>query len=169
MLILGLDPGSRCTGYGLIVAQGQRLRWVEGGVWKLRGDNPLHVRLRILHGHLEGLLERVGPEAVAMEECFMGRHARAALVLGHARGALMVAAMASGASFHEYAPRLVKQAVTGAGGASKHQVQMMVRHLVAGTPATLSEDGADALAVAVCHAHRIGCPATAVRMRVSAS
>jgi crossover junction endodeoxyribonuclease RuvC len=89
-----------------------------------------------------------------MEECFVGRYARAALVLGHARGALMVAVLSERLPLFEYAPREIKMAVTGSGGAHKKQIQAMVPRLVAGLPRRVSADEADALAVAVCHAHR---------------
>jgi len=154
MIIVGLDPGSLRTGYAVVAATGSRLTWLDGGTWRPRAGEPLGQRLQLLHGALGELLARVQPDAVAMEACFMGRHARAALVLGHARGALMVAALARGVGLFEYAPRLVKLAVTGNGGASKEQVQTMVRRLVAGTPEDLGPDTADALAVAICHTHR---------------
>jgi crossover junction endodeoxyribonuclease RuvC len=154
MIIVGLDPGSLRTGYAVVAAEGSRLTWLDGGTWRPRAGEALGRRLQLLHSALGELLARVRPDAVAMEECFMGRHARAALVLGHARGALMVAALARDVELFEYAPRLVKLAVTGTGGASKEQVQAMVPRLAAGTPAGLGADAADALAVAICHAHR---------------
>jgi crossover junction endodeoxyribonuclease RuvC len=154
MTIVGLDPGSLRTGYAVVAAGGSRLTWLDGGTWRPRAGEALGPRLQMLHGALDELLARVRPDAVAMEECFMGRYARAALVLGHARGALMVATLARGVTLFEYAPRLVKLAVTGTGGASKEQVQAMVMRLVGGTPAGLGADAADALAVAICHAHR---------------
>ncbi len=154
MIIVGLDPGSLRTGYAVVAAAGSRLTWLDGGTWRPRASDALGRRLQMLHGALAELLARAQPDAVAMEECFMGRHARAALVLGHARGALMVAALERGVGLFEYAPRLVKLAVTGAGGASKEQVQAMVVRLVGSAPSGLGPDAADALAVAICHAHR---------------
>lgn len=154
MVIIGLDPGSLRTGYAVIAVRGSRLQWLEGGTWRAPRGEALARRLLVFHRALDDLLARTRPDALAMEECFMGRHARAALVLGHARGALMTAAIARGVHLFEYAPRLIKLAATGTGGASKPQVQTMVRRLVAGTPDELAEDTADALAVAICHAHR---------------
>ena len=153
MVIVGLDPGSLRTGYAVIATQGSRLQWLEGGTWRAPRGETLSRRLLVLHRALDDLLARARPDALAMEECFMGRHARAALVLGHARGALMTAALARGVCLFEYAPRLIKLAATGTGGASKVQVQAMVRRLVAGTPGELAEDAADALAVAIADAH----------------
>lgn len=154
MVIVGLDPGSLCTGYAVIATEGLRIRRLDGGTLKPPRGEKLSVRLWMLHEGLRDLLRRVNPDALAIEECFMGRHARAALVLGHARGALMVAAMSADVPLFEYAPRLVKMAATGVGGASKEQIQAMMPHLVEGVPERLSPDEADALAVAVCHAHR---------------
>lgn len=154
MIILGIDPGSQITGYGFIRATGASLSWLGSGVLRPLRGAPLPSRLRELHDGLAALLDERRPDVVALEECFMGRHARAALVLGHARGALMVAALARDIPLAEYAPRLVKQAVTGVGSAGKHQIQAMVPRLLAAAPAEVGPDEADALAVAICHAHR---------------
>ena len=156
MVIMGLDPGSRRTGYGVLTARGSDLRLVETGVIAPRRSASLGERLLVLHDGLAERLERLRPDVVALEESFVGRHARAALILGHARGSLIVAVLAAGLPLHEYAPRLVKLAATGSGRASKEQIQAMVPRLVAGVPEALSADEADALAVAICHAHRLG-------------
>jgi crossover junction endodeoxyribonuclease RuvC len=153
--ILGLDPGSISTGFGLIVAEPGRMRWIAGGVIRPPRGLPLSERLWVLHAGLTQVLHAQRPDLVALEESFVGRHARSALVLGHARGALIVAALAQGVPVAEYAPRLVKLAVTGTGGASKEQVQIMVSRLLEGAPAGIGFDEADALAVAICHAHRL--------------
>ncbi|MCK4304343.1 MAG: crossover junction endodeoxyribonuclease RuvC [Candidatus Eisenbacteria sp.] len=155
MVIVGVDPGSLCTGYGVIAAENARIRWLDAGVIKAPRSKELSVRLLKLHDGLLGVVQRWSPDAIAMEECFMGRYARAALVLGHARGALMIAALTERVPLFEYAPRLVKMASTGAGSASKEQVQAMVPHLIEGAPQGLLPDEADALAVAVCHVHRM--------------
>jgi len=155
MVILGLDPGSVRTGYGVIAVEGARLRWLGSGVLRPPRGEHLTVRLLALYEGLREVLREVRPQVAALEESFMGRHARAALVLGHARGALIVAVLAEQVPIFEYAPRLVKLAATGIGSASKEQVRTMVGHLVVGTPEKLSLDESDALAVAVCHAHRM--------------
>jgi crossover junction endodeoxyribonuclease RuvC len=154
MLILGLDPGSICTGYGLIDAVPGRARYCGSGRLRPRRGEDLPHRLLCLNRALRDLLGELRPEAVALEEAFVGQHARPALVLGHARGALILCVLEAGLPLFEYAPRLVKLAATGAGGADKSQVQTMVRHLLEGVPDRLSPDEADALAVALCHAHR---------------
>jgi crossover junction endodeoxyribonuclease RuvC len=155
MLILGLDPGSQCTGYGLIDAQPGRTRWCRGGRLRPRRGDDLPHRLLALSEGLRGVLQEIRPDAVALEQAFVGPHARPALVLGHARGALIVSVLAERIPLFEYAPRLVKLSVTGHGGATKAQVQTMVRHLLEGAPARLTPDEADALAVALCHVHRV--------------
>jgi crossover junction endodeoxyribonuclease RuvC len=155
MLVLGLDPGSLCTGYGLIAVEAGRLRWCASGVIRPPREQPLAQRLLALHTGLRAVLEERRPDVVALEESFVGRHARTALVLGHARGALIVASLGAGVPVAEYAPRLVKLAVTGVGGAAKEQVHAMVCRLLEGAPAKLTFDESDALAIAVCHAHRL--------------
>ncbi|MBD3335808.1 MAG: crossover junction endodeoxyribonuclease RuvC [Candidatus Eisenbacteria bacterium] len=154
MRIMGLDPGSLRTGYGIIVGESGRLRCATCGVLRPARGAPLSERLWTLHRGLTALLQEEPLDAIALEEAFIGRHPRPALVLGHARGALIVAALARGIPVYEYAPRRIKQSVTGVGGASKQQVQQMIGHLVTGLPVTISLDEADAIAVAVCHAHR---------------
>jgi len=155
MIIIGLDPGSICTGYAAVAADGMRLCWIGGGVLRPPRGAPLSARLLSLYQGLQGVLREIRPHEVALEEAFVGRHARPALVLGHARGALIVASMALDLPVFEYAPRLIKLAATGMGGASKDQVQTMVRHLVAEVPPRLPADASDALAAAICHAHRM--------------
>ncbi len=157
MIILGIDPGSLCTGYGVVRVAGSRISYVEGGVLRPSRGLDLSARLTKLHDGLAEIIRRTQPDAAALEECFMGRYARAALVLGHARGALIVAAATARVPVHEYAPRLVKLAATGTGGASKEQIMAMIPRIVAGAPAKPGSDEADALAVAVCHAHRGPC------------
>jgi len=167
MLILGLDPGSVCTGYGLIDASLSRLVWRASGMLRPPRGRPLPERLHYLHAGLQRILDDVHPQAVALEESFVGEHSRSALVLGQARGALIVAVMAAGLPLFEYAPRLVKLAVTGAGGAGKEQVRTMIDRLLEGVPRGLPLDVTDALALAVCHAHRCAEPCGVARTGVA--
>lgn len=147
MRILGLDPGSRITGVGII--DGERLVHAES----LRlGDGPMPERLGRIFIELSALIERFRPEFVAVETVFMSRNAQAAIKLGQARGAAVCAAVASGLEVHEYAPRAIKQAIVGRGGAAKEQVQHMIRVLLKLETAP-AEDASDALAVALCHLH----------------
>ncbi|TVS11306.1 MAG: crossover junction endodeoxyribonuclease RuvC [Wenzhouxiangella sp.] len=147
MRIIGLDPGSRITGIGII--DGERLVHAES----LRlGDGPMPERLGRIFVGVQDLIERFEPDIAAVESVFMSRNPQAAIKLGQARGAAICALVAAGLEVHEYAPRAIKQAVVGRGGAAKEQVQHMTRILLklAETPA---EDAADALAVALCHLH----------------
>ena len=152
MRILGIDPGSRTTGYGVVDADGAAIRCVECGVLAASAGLPLARRLgEMLRGLLE-VLEELRPDVAAVEDVFHAVNARSALALGQARGVALAAASMSGLAVHAYAPSVVKKAVTGRGRASKEQVGRMVRLLV-GLKREPRVDAADALAVAVAHAH----------------
>src|SRR6056297_2805763 len=147
MRIIGLDPGSRITGVGII--DGEVLVHAES---VRLGSGPMPERLGLIFSRVQGLIERFEPDIAAVETVFMSRNPQAAIKLGQARGAAVCAAVACGLEVSEYAPRAIKQAIVGRGGAGKEQVQHMIRVLLklAETPA---EDAADALAVALCHLH----------------
>lgn len=151
MRILGVDPGSRTTGFGLIDAVVGTNRFVAAGVIRT-GEVGLAERLHAIFSGLATLIDRQRPEVFAVEQVFVHRNAAAALKLGQARGAALCAAASRGLAVHEYAPRTVKQAIAGVGSADKVQVQYMVRVLLQ-LRAALAEDAADALAVALCHSH----------------
>jgi crossover junction endodeoxyribonuclease RuvC len=148
--ILGIDPGSLVTGYGLIEATGQQARHVASGCIRTPAGE-LTRRLGVIYAGVAELVAGYAPEEIAVERVFVSRNAGSALKLGQARGAALCATLSGGASIHEYAPRAIKQAVVGYGGADKHQVQQMVKLLLA-LDATPQADAADALAVALCHA-----------------
>ena len=150
-IILGIDPGSRVTGYGLINAVGNKLEYVGCGCIRTQTQD-FPQRLQIIHAELVKVIERFSPQQSAVEEVFMGRNASAALKLGHARGAAMVACLSNQLPLAEYSARKVKQAVVGHGAADKAQVQHMVKALLSISD-NIAEDAADALAVAICHAH----------------
>jgi crossover junction endodeoxyribonuclease RuvC len=147
MRIIGLDPGSRITGVGII--DGETLVHAES---VRLGSGPMPERLGAIFSRVQGLIECFQPEIAAVETVFMSRNPQAAIKLGQARGAAVCAAVASGLEVHEYAPRAIKQAIVGRGGAGKEQVQHMIRVLLKLTE-TPAEDAADALAVALCHLH----------------
>jgi crossover junction endodeoxyribonuclease RuvC len=151
MKILGIDPGSRRTGYGIIEVRGNQAVHVESGVINA-GDGEFTKRLGTIFSGLTDLIQTHRPDEVAVESVFVSHNASSALKLGQARGAAICAAIASGLSVSEYAPRAIKQAMVGKGGADKKQVQHMVCVLLSHTGA-LAEDAADALAVALCHQH----------------
>jgi len=150
-LILGIDPGSRRTGFGIINRVAGRNEYVTSGVIRLR-DRELPARLRVIYDSITELVEQYGPTQLAIEQVFMARGAGSALKLGQARGAAIVACAAHGLEVAEYSARQIKQAVVGTGAADKAQVQHMVRVLLK-LPAAPGEDAADALAAALCHAH----------------
>ena len=151
--IIGIDPGSRVTGYGVIDTDRGRLYFVACGVVKTTPDYPFANRLNEIFEGLNQVIQVHGPAVAAIEEVFLATNPRSALKLGHARGAAVVAAMQNGLSVHDYSPRAIKQAVVGYGQAEKEQVQHMVQVLLelSGRP---SPDAADALAVAICHANQ---------------
>lgn len=148
--ILGLDPSLSRTGWGLIEAEGNRLAHIAHGAIPTRSTEPLPQRLRALHGALCGVLAAHTPDEAAVEEVFVNRNAQSTLKLGQARGVALLAA--SSVPVFEHATRLVKKAVTGTGAAEKAQVAAMVTRLLPGC-GPLGEDEADALAVAIAHAH----------------
>ena len=152
MKILGIDPGSRTTGYGLIETQGNRLRHIDNGIIAMPATAALADRLKTIYDGVARIIGEFAPEAVAIEQVFLAKNPHAALVLGHARGAAMLAAVNAGLAVHEYSALQVKSAVVGYGRAGKPQVQQMVKALL-NLPEIAQEDAADALGVAICHAH----------------
>ena len=152
MRILGIDPGSRITGYGIIESQGNRLRHIDNGIIATNSTAPLATRLQAIYDGIARVIAEFTPEAMAIEQVFLAKNPHAALVLGHARGTAMVAAVNSGLPVHEYSALQVKSAVVGYGRAGKPQVQQMVKALL-NLPEIAQEDAADALGVAICHAH----------------
>jgi crossover junction endodeoxyribonuclease RuvC len=151
-ILLGLDPGLRFTGWGLIEADGNRLRHIADGVIGTDSATPVPIRLKVLHDALADLLARHRPAEAAVEETYVNRNGAATLKLGYARGVVLLAPALAGVPVTEYAAKTVKMAVVGTGGADKHQVQVMVRRLLPGAGIGRA-DAADALAVAICHAH----------------
>lgn len=150
-VILGVDPGSRVTGFGLIRVDGTRLQYISSGCIKL-GEEEQPQRLKRIFECLGEIIEEHEPTEVAVEQVFMAKSAGSALKLGQARGAAIVAAVTRGLQVFEYSARRIKQSVVGTGAADKEQVQHMVRVLLK-LPATPQADAADALAAALCHAH----------------
>jgi crossover junction endodeoxyribonuclease RuvC len=152
MRVLGLDPGLRHTGWGVIDVAGNRLSHVADGVVHAPTNLPLAERLVALFRQLTAVLERFRPDEAAVEESFVNKNAASTLKLGVARGVVLLVPAERGVPVAEYSANLVKKSVVGAGHAEKAQVQMMVRRLLPGC-AIVEADAADALAVAICHAH----------------
>lgn len=150
--LMGIDPGLRFTGWGVIDVTGNRLRHVADGVIATDSAESVPSRLKVLHDALVMLFQEHRPDEAAVEETYVNRNGAATLKLGYARGVALLAPALVGIPISEYGAKSVKLAVVGTGGASKDQVGMMVRRLLPG--ATLRRaDAADALAVAICHAH----------------
>ena len=152
MLILGLDPSLSCTGWGVVAKSGNRLTHIANGQVKTDPQAPLAERLVTLDRELTDVIARLRPDVGAVEEVFVNKNPQSTLKLGHARGVCLLAVARAGLPVHEYATRLVKKALVGTGAAEKAQVQAMLKVLLPGvTPA--GADAADALAVAITHAH----------------
>ena len=152
MKILGVDPGSRITGYGIINHEGNRLIHVDNGAIHTDSNKGLPARLEKIYAALSDVIAQYRPDAVAIENIFFATNVQSALKLGQARGAAIVAGVNAGLPVFEYTALQVKQAVVGHGRASKDQVQKMLKVLL-NLPEVAQEDASDALAVAVCHAH----------------
>lgn len=167
MIVLGIDPGTAVTGYGVVSrARDGLLSLVECGVIRTSSRAPLATRLREIHNGVCEVVQRHRPDAVAVEGVFYGKNVRTAVVLGHARGAIMVAAALQNLDVAEYPPSEVKSAVVGAGRATKDQVGFMVQRLLRLREAPKPHDAADGVAVALCHHFRAGGPAAGARLRV---
>jgi len=157
--VLGIDPGSETTGWGVIDGDARRYRLVEFGTLKARARERFAARLLKISDGVEGLIEKFRPDVCAVEEAFFAVNAKTALKLGQVRGVVLVAAERAGVEIAEYAPRLVKQTVVGYGAAEKQQVQEMVRILLKLRLGPSPFDASDALAVAITHLHHAGLPA----------
>ena len=149
-LILGIDPGSRITGYGIVESADSGTRYVASGCIRTADQGTLPAKLNEIYQGITEIIERYAPRELAIEQVFMARSAGSALKLGQARGVAIIAATQKDLPVHEYAAKQVKQAVVGRGAATKEQIQHMVRALL-NLPGTPQSDAADALAIAICH------------------
>lgn len=158
MIILGVDPGTLITGYGVISTQGPALKMLEVGVIKNAAKESMPIRLGRIYKGLCRIIDTFHPDELAIETAFYSKNAQSALKIGQARGVLILAAVNAQVPVTEYSPREIKKSVVGSGAASKEQVQFMMKTLLrlASTPRFF--DATDALAVAVCHSHRINRP-----------
>lgn len=164
MLVLGIDPGSTTTGYGLVRGNGAHLTAVTFGTIATRATLPFPQRLSQIFEALRSLMAGHRPDAAAVEGVFFARNVQSAIKLGQARGAALLAAALEGVPVFEYAPRRVKGAVSGYGGAHKAQVQAMVQALLGLAERPEPADAADALALAICHHHASGARGRLVRV-----
>lgn len=150
-IILGIDPGSRKTGFGIIQTVGDKSSYIASGIIKVE-KYEFSDRLKYIFSDLQQIIEQYSPNIMVVEQVFVANNANSALKLGQARGAAIVAGATADLAIHEYSARQIKQAVVGTGSADKKQVQMMVSRLL-NLSTTPQEDAADALAAALCHAH----------------
>lgn len=163
MRVFGIDPGSARTGYGCVESDGRRHRLVVCGAVAAPSRLPFAEKLGAIHRGLGSLLASARPDCVAVENLFHARNVRSALLLGHARGVALLAAVEAGVPVFEYSPAEVKRAVVGYGRAEKVQVQQMIKLLLGLARPPVPHDAADALAVAICHLHHLG-PGASARM-----
>jgi crossover junction endodeoxyribonuclease RuvC len=154
--VLGIDPGSETTGWGVIEGDGRRYRLIEYGTIKASPRERFPARLLKISDGIEAVIARHQPDAFSIEEAFYATNVKVALKLGQVRGVALLAAERARLDIHEYSPRLIKQTVVGYGNAEKHQVQEMVRVLLSLAAAPQPHDAADALAIAICHFHHAG-------------
>lgn len=153
MRVIGIDPGTAITGWGVVEGAGDNLQMVAAGVITTASDMPLPERLQIIYRDLTGIVAEWQPDSAAIEELFFSKNAKTALAVGHGRGAAMLALANANLPITEYKPLEVKQAITGYGGADKRQMQQMVKLLLSLDDIPRPDDAADALAVAICHLH----------------
>ena len=157
MIVLGVDPGTAVTGYGVVDRDGAgSLRLIECGVVRPRAGAPLAVRLQTIFEGITEIIARHRPDAVAVEAVFVHKNVRSALILGHARGVILLAAAQAGLAVTEYPPAMIKKAVAGAGAATKAQIQQMVARILRLKTPPAPSDAADGVAVALTHAVRSG-------------
>lgn len=154
MRVLGIDPGTQVCGYGVVDCAGGVVKAVDYGVVRAPRQQALYLRLHGIHTGLSEVIARHRPEVAAVEGAFHGINARTAIKIGEARGVALLAVAAAGLEVNEYAPATVKLATVGTGGATKSQVQEMVRVILKLSALPEPEDAADALAIAICHCHR---------------
>ncbi|MDW8105969.1 MAG: crossover junction endodeoxyribonuclease RuvC [Armatimonadota bacterium] len=153
MIVLGVDPGVATMGYGVIEVVGNRYRALAYGTLETPKTLPAHQRLQQLYHKLRALIDHYHPEVLATEQLLFSTNRRTAFQVARAAGVALLAAAEAGLAWHEYTPLQVKQAVTGYGGADKKQVQTMVQRLLGLDAPPKPDDAADALAIAICHAH----------------
>lgn len=150
MRVFGIDPGTTCTGYGIVDFVNNSLAHVDNGGISPSAKLPLNKRLNEIYSSLASLIEKHRPDTVVIEGLFMAKNARSSLILGHARGVAILAASKAGLDIAEYSPAEVKKAIVGTGMATKHQIQQMVKMMLK-LPEIAIEDASDALAIAICH------------------
>lgn len=156
MIILGIDPGTICTGYGIVKKQKGSLILVIQGAINLPPRKPLSLKLEIIYDEIDKIIRLYKPDEFAIETAFYGKNVQSAMKIGYARGVAILAAVHNKLPVSEYSPREVKKSVVGYGAANKRQVQYMINHLLGTKDKEMKFDESDALAVAICHSFRLG-------------
>lgn len=163
MIVIGVDPGTLVTGYGVVEKIGHRIRLLDYGVIRNVGGKKIATRLKLIYSRLHQIIEKHQPDEFAIETAFYGKNAQSAMKLGHARGVSLLAAANANIDTSEYSPREVKKSVVGNGGASKEQVQFMVKSILRMKESPKFYDSTDALAVALCHLLRKMAPSASIK------
>jgi len=158
MIILGVDPGTNITGYGIISLANNNIRRITNGVIKLPSSKTLPYKLEIIYNELDKIIKTFSPDEFAIETAFYGKNIQSALKIGYARGVSLLAAIHNGIPASEYSPSEIKKAVVGKGLASKQQVCFMVKNILNVKKMVLKPDESDALAISLCHAFRMKTP-----------
>jgi crossover junction endodeoxyribonuclease RuvC len=153
MVVIGIDPGTATTGFGVIRYENSKLTPIDAGVFLTTPDMEMPARLRSIYNDMNTLLDKYQPDLVATERLFFGRNVSTALLVGRSIGVILLAIEEHGLPWSEYTPMQVKKAVTGYGAADKHQIQAQVTRLLGLAEIPKPDDAADALAIAICHAH----------------
>ncbi len=156
MIILGIDPGYAIVGYGIIDYRNNHFNVIDYGAILTQANTPFNVRLEMIYDQLSDIIDKYNPEAMAIEKLFYNSNAKTVIDVSQARGVIMLAAQKKGVKTFEYTPLQVKQSVVGYGRAEKKQVQEMTRRILALEKVPKPDDTADALAMAICHAHASG-------------
>lgn len=166
MIILGIDPGYAIVGFGVLEYRGNRFRVIDFGAITTQAGMPFNRRLEIIYDELTAIIEKHKPEAMSVEKVFYNSNAKTVIDVSQARGVIMLAAQKSRLPVFEYTPLQVKQSVVGYGRADKKQIQEMIRRILGLEKVPKPDDTADALAMAICHAHTSGSSVSALNMRI---
>ena len=158
MIILGIDPGTTVTGYGIIKYQKNTCKYIASGIIKLPSSKSIPHRLKIIYDQINKLIKTYKPDEFAIETAFYGKNVQSAMKIGYARGVSILAAVNDGIPTNEYSPREIKKSVVGKGAATKDQVNYMIKTLLNINNANMKNDESDALAIALCHAFRFKLP-----------
>jgi len=158
MIILGIDPGTTVTGYGIIKYESNTFTKIDSGVINLSSTKPIPIRLKVIHQEINKIIRLYKPDEFAIETAFYGKNVQSAMKIGYARGVAILAAVLNNIPASEYSPREIKKSVVGRGSATKEQVGFMIKSILVFDQKNMKSDETDALAIALCHAFRMKSP-----------